>query len=167
MRPVQPFTSRRQRQMKPRCTNARAIMRNLMSLLIIACIILAGCVARFCPLFREAGYRKLGFFLIVLMCFCGLPSFFAVVSFTQAEPSSIVRARHGVDIPSHWTAVVWNHGSYYRWYTIKDHPRLFALSVLGLVAGVVPLQILVLYSMWKRETANTELPQSPSGRLRC
>lgn len=42
-------------------------------------------------------------------------------------------------IPAHWEAAVMNKGSYYQWLTIWDHPFLFALSLLSLIACVFGL----------------------------
>jgi hypothetical protein len=98
----------------------------------------------------DAGRRKLGMVLLVLFVLGGLPSFFSVVSFAAAEPASVIRA-NGYDVPPDWTAGVMNHGSYYRWYMIRERPVFFGLSVIGLILGVVPLQALLILSFFDRK----------------
>lgn len=59
------------------------------------------------------------------------PTFYSVVNFLHAEPPP---GRDGT-IPATWSAGVMNHGRYFEWYAIYDHPFWFAGSVLGLAAS--------------------------------
>ena len=68
---------------------------------------------------------------ILLLPIGGLTTWSFVVAKTPAE----VAKEGGPPMPSDWEAGVFNHGAYYRWCTIANHPMLFGLSVAAIAAG--------------------------------
>ena len=63
----------------------------------------------------------------------------------------------GDSIPADWEAGVFNHGEYYRWYTIEKHPVLFifsAMMVIGssIFVGIVGLVIRAVLFPYLRNT---------------
>jgi hypothetical protein len=138
----------------PAVTRLPSPMSILLFFVVLAVMLAVGLFS-FGPKLRAARCERLGIILMVVFCLLGVPSFFAVVSFVAAEPASVIRA-NDYDIPPDWTAGVMNHGSYYRWYTIKERPALFALSVVVLAVSVVPLQALLLYAFCKRKRNRTK-----------
>ncbi len=101
-------------------------------------------------LFREAGCRKRGFLSIALLSYCGVPSFTAAICFIDSKPAAEIR-ENVYDIPEEWTAAYMDHGKYKRWYTIKQRPVLFGLSIVGLVVGFVPCYLVTTYAMNDRK----------------
>ena len=65
-------------------------------------------------------------FLLFFLFFC-LVNFFAAVT-----PEEALR-RGYQPIPSGWEAGVMNHGKYYEWYSIQNHPLLFLTCLLGFI----------------------------------
>ena len=104
------------------------------------------------------------------MFLIGWPSFFSVVSFSEAQTPSQV-AEEGHVIPRDWSAGVINHGRYYEWWTIADNPLLFVASVVGLVGGLIVFATLLNREMSRQaatlpwETArSTQDARLESGR---
>ena len=78
-----------------------------------------------------------------------LPAFFTTVSFTAAlTPDEAIE--RGKPLPPGWTAGVMNHGEYYRWWTIREKPLLFGISLFALVAGVLFLWGAIFW-IWKKD----------------
>lgn len=101
-------------------------------------------------LFRDAGCRKWGFVSLTLAVFVGLPSTAAIFRFFTAKPAAEIRGRV-YDIPEEWPAAYMDHGKYKRWYTIEQRPFLFGLSIVGIVIGLVPAQVMFAYAMNDRK----------------
>ena len=64
-------------------------------------------------------------------------SLMTTLSFLAAETPQQAALRKVAKMPPECEAGVLNHGSYYCWLTIHEHPFLFALSVVGIVGGGV------------------------------
>src|SRR5687768_12678081 len=81
-------------------------------------------------------------------------SIMAVLSFLAAEtPSGAIASGHP-PMPSHWEAGVFNHGSYYPWYTISGHPFLFVLSVGSLISSAAALNYVIKHWVGARRSAS-------------
>lgn len=61
-------------------------------------------------------------------------SAYVTMNFVTAETPEQAELR-GERMPAGWSAGVWNHGRYLRWYRIQDNPWLFAAGLLGFPAG--------------------------------
>ena len=59
----------------------------------------------------------------------------STLAFLATETPAEAARRGLARIPSECEAGFFNHGAYTCWYTISDHPLLFALSLAGLLAG--------------------------------
>ena len=64
--------------------------------------------------------------------------FFATTSFVAAKPIASLSLQ-GKALPIGWEAAVPNHGGYYQWYAMANHPALSAFSVLLLALAVLAL----------------------------
>ncbi len=80
--------------------------------------------------------RKVALLLLeifgVVLAGCGLVT---TLSFVVAKTPQEAVLAGGPQMPSSWEVGVLNHGSYYEWYSISQHPFLFVLSVAGLISG--------------------------------
>ena len=63
-------------------------------------------------------------------------SFASVVSFSAAKPIAEL-IRLGAAVQPSWEAAVQNHGKFYQWYLIANHPVAFGASLCALVGGAV------------------------------
>ncbi len=118
-------------------------------LLFWSAVVLIAFAANY-SLFRDAGCRKWGFVSLTLCVFVGLPSIGSTHKFIFAEPGVQLRAKRK-DIPDEWPAAYFYRGEYKRWYTIKQRPVLFGLSIVGLVVGFVPCYLVTTYAMNDRK----------------
>lgn len=118
-------------------------------LLFWSAVVLIAFAANY-SLFRDAGCRKWGFVSLTLCIFVGLPSTAAIFRFLTAKPAAEIR-ENVHDIPEEWPAAYMDHGKYKRWYTIKQRPVLFGLSIVGLVVGFVPCYLVTTYAMNDRK----------------
>jgi hypothetical protein len=100
--------------------------------------------------FAEIRNKTLFITLYALSILVSCSSFYSVVSFSHAEDAEAIRAK-GYDVPDGWPAGVFNHGEYYGWWGIEDRPVLFALSVMGLIISIVPLQVLGIRKFWLQQ----------------
>lgn len=66
-------------------------------------------------------------FILFFVADVSLISFFFAITPEEALEQGLQ------PIPVGWEAGVPNHGSYYRWFTIAEHPILFGVSLLGLI----------------------------------
>lgn len=67
--------------------------------------------------------------IFVLLCILWFASCQSVISFTVAMTPEQVLEKGYPPLPENWSAGVYNHGSYYRWFSIDDQPILFLLSL--------------------------------------
>jgi hypothetical protein len=65
----------------------------------------------------------------------GVAAFFCTISFLVADTRAQALAERQISLPPTWEVGVWNHGSYYEWYSIAQHPLLFGMSLAWLVAS--------------------------------
>lgn len=79
---------------------------------------------------RFAPFQSIAQIIAVIIMF---PAFFATVSFFVAEPRDQI-IKKGYSIPNGWEAGVMNHGEYYEWYSMAEHPYYFMLSIGTLIA---------------------------------
>ena len=102
--------------------------------------------------FRQSGIiRFLGEMLTVGLVFM---SIMAVMSLLVAQTPSEAIAAGDPPMPSHWEAGVFNHGSYYQWYTISGHPFLFALSVGSLISSFAAFTYVVKHWLGQRKSGS-------------
>ena len=93
--------------------------------------------------FRFAPWQSIAQVIAFLI---GFPAFFATVSFYVAESRDQI-IKKGYNIPHTWEAGVMNHGDYYEWYLMSEHPYYFMLSI-GTFATVL---FFLLYMRVKNE----------------
>lgn len=76
--------------------------------------------------------------ILFLIATLSLLGFFAVVTPEEALN------RGYPPMPENWEAGIFSHGSYYKWFTIAEHPILFGFSILLFFAawGVTIVTIL-------------------------
>jgi len=75
--------------------------------------------------------------LVILLTLAGwMAAGIVTINFMVAVTPEEARAKN-LPLPSGWTAGVWNHGSYYQWWTIQERPLLFGISVFYLFACVL------------------------------
>ncbi len=96
--------------------------------------------------FRKHRILKLAQFLVFLAI---IPAFVATANFIAAETPEQALAKNKQPLPAGWTAGVWNHDHYFRWWTISERPILFGLSALTLVIGVLFLWSSLVWLWWK------------------
>ena len=80
-------------------------------------------------------------------------SIIAVLSFLVAQTPSEAITAGRPPMPPDWEAGVFNHGSYYPWYTIRSHPFLFALSVGSLISSFAVLTYITKHWLSDRKSA--------------
>ena len=69
--------------------------------------------------------KRVGLYVLEALCFIPLlAAFFSIVSFMAAKTPAEVVASGGPPLPATWEVGVPNHGSYYEWYAISNHPGL-------------------------------------------
>lgn len=73
--------------------------------------------------------------LLLSLMFSG---FFVTISFCVAKPIASLDLQ-GRALPASWEAAVPNHGGYYGWYLLANHPVLFTLGVLLWLAPIAAL----------------------------
>ena len=98
---------------------------------------------------KKRPWLSLGQILAAVISF---PAFFSTVSFLVAITPEEALARGGATMPTHWEAGVMNHGEYYQWYTIGNHPFFFALSLTALVCSILFIWISVIYLLAHKKT---------------
>lgn len=69
-------------------------------------------------------------------------SILSTICFLSAETPEQAAQKGWAKMPQAWESGVFNHGSYIQWYSIKKHPFLFVLSVVGIaVSGATLLNL--------------------------
>jgi hypothetical protein len=48
-------------------------------------------------------------------------------------------------MPAHWEVGVFNHGNYFKWYTVESNPVLYYVSWVMLLSGVIGLFGLIIF----------------------
>ncbi len=109
--------------------------------------------------FREHRKLKLAQLLVFLAT---MAAFVATANFMAAVTPDQALAEYKQPLPAGWTAGVWNHDHYFRWWTISERPILFGLSVLTLVIGVLFLWSSLVLLWWK---ARASQPPPIGGEL--
>jgi hypothetical protein len=66
-------------------------------------------------------------------------AFICVVSFVVSDTPAQALAQRRVVFPATWEAGVWNHGSYYEWYSLAQHPILFIMSLVWFAASIAAM----------------------------
>ena len=69
--------------------------------------------------------------VIVVAAFAG--AIISTLSFLAAETPQEAAQKGLTKMPATWEAGVYNHGTYYEWYSIKEHPFLFSASIAGII----------------------------------
>ncbi len=82
--------------------------------------------------FKKRPWLSLGQIVAGLLVFLG---FFLTVSFVSAITPHEAALTGDAVMPTHWEAGIMNHGEYYRWYTISNHPILFGISLAVFVGS--------------------------------
>jgi len=82
--------------------------------------------------------RRHGRLIVGMVCAMAVayPSFFSVTSFWAALTPQEAIAKWKKPLPEGWSAGVMNHGEYSKWWTIRERPVLFAISLTGLVCSI-------------------------------
>jgi len=88
----------------------------------------------------------------VLAFLIAVSGFFSTVSFSVALAPDQAMANFGKPLPLGWTAGVWNHGTYYQWWTIHERLFLFAVSLMCLAGGVLFLWVSIGWLRWQKRT---------------
>ena len=83
--------------------------------------------------FRFFPFQSIAQIIAIIILF---PAFFASVFFYVAEPHDQIIKR-GYSIPNSWEAGVMNHGEYFEWYSMAEHPYYFILSIGTLIAALL------------------------------
>jgi len=78
--------------------------------------------------------------------------FFVSVSFLVAKPVKSLDL-HGKALPTGWEAAVPNHGGYYEWVLVANHPILFAAGLALLLAPGAALYQIRKAQVLQREQA--------------
>lgn len=89
--------------------------------------------------------------LLGLLYLATLLAWFSVVSFHSAKTAEEVIS-NGDSLPEGWSAGVMDHGKYYRWWTIREQPVLYGISLIVLIPGTISMAYvtLTLMSLSKR-----------------
>jgi hypothetical protein len=90
-------------------------------------------------------------FVILLTLVGWMAAGITTINFMVAVTPEQARAKN-LPLPSGWTAGVWNHGSYYHWWTIQERPFLFGISIFYLFACIL--------FFWGREFWIRRLPRN-------
>ena len=79
--------------------------------------------------------RRAKVFAELMLVLCMAITAYTTIMFLAVDSRHEVENRH-LTLPANCEAGVWNHGSYLCWYTKREHPLWFALSLGGfIVAG--------------------------------
>jgi hypothetical protein len=81
----------------------------------------------------------------ILSFIIGGAAFFVTMSFQGALTNEEAMAKWGKPIPDHWEAGVMNHGEYYEWYTIENHPVLYGVSYAALIGSILFIWLSLFY----------------------
>ena len=87
--------------------------------------------------------------ILLPLMICG---FFVTASFYAARPLASLDL-HGKALPANWEAAVPNHGGYYGWYLLTNHPVLFTLGLLLWLVPLVTLNLVRKAQVLQRQEA--------------